>query len=147
MKITLKDVSFSLLDEQGELKGAIVKLNEKVEQEYERLENKKDELELNLNNAYLVPSPSPTFKGIKRLIENISEEDDGKIHAEIKEGVERALKRVGVVRPKLNVADLFFQGLYGECDFEGINSAVLDKHFKVVRVPGWVYYKMNKGLN
>lgn len=110
MKITLKDVYFSVLDEQGELKGELVEYKSAVDVtvQYE------DELKLNYNSSYIYDEP-------KR-------------------------KRVGVVRPKLNVVDLLFQGLYGECDFEGINSTALDKYFKVVRVPGWVYYKMNKGV-
>lgn len=146
MKITLKDVSFSLLDEQGELKGAVVKLNEAVEQVYQHEDNLQVEHKSNYDSAYIVASPSPTFKGIKRLIDDISESDEFNYHKEMRLAVEKSLKRVGVVRPKLNAADLIFQGLYGSCDFEGINSPVLDKYFKVVRVPGWIYYKMNKGM-
>lgn len=144
MKITLKDVSFSLLDEQGELKGAVVKLNEAVEREYKQMDEKEDELKLDLNFDPLLINVNE-FPGVEQVastyIEHIEKE-----WKEQMEGVKRAVKRVGVVRPKLNVADLLFQGLYGECDFEGINSEVLDKYFKVVRVPGWVYYKMNKGV-
>lgn len=103
MKITLKDVSFSLLNEQGEPQGELFESKSALEVDIKR----EGELELNYDKP-------------KR-------------------------KRVGVVRPKLNAADLLFQTVYGECDFDGINSAVLDKHFKVVRVPGWIYYKMNKG--
>lgn len=141
------DISVSLNDEQGELKQALGKLNDMVEQAYEHLEEKEVEPKINLNNRFLVAAAySSHFKGTEKLIDDIAEEDKRNFHDEIKEGVKRALKRVGVVRPKLNAADLIFQGLYGECDFEGINSAVLDKYFKVVRVPGWVYYKMNKGV-
>jgi hypothetical protein len=144
------DISISLKDEQGELKRALGKLNDMVEQEYERLEEKEVELELNQLEIhipeYMRSSPSPSAQTIREAIENMSLGDDREIHKKMKEGVERALKRVGVVRPKLNAADLLFQGLYGSCDFEGINSEVLDKHFKVVRVPGFVYYKMNKGV-
>ena len=140
------DISVSLNDEQGELKRAVDKLNDMVEQEYERSEEKEVEPKINLNNRFLVAAANPFYEGIVKLIDDIAEEDKRNFHDEIKEGVERALKRVGVVRPKLNAADLLFQGLYGSCDFEGINSPVLDKYFKVVRVPGWVYYKMNKGV-
>lgn len=141
------DISVSLNDEQGELKRALDKLNDMVEQEYERLEEKEVEPKFNLNNRFLVAAANSSYlKGIEKLIDDIEEADKRNFHDEIKYGVQRALKRVGVVRPKLNAADLFFQGLYGECDFEGINSPVLDKYFKVVRVPGWVYYKMNKGV-
>lgn len=144
MKIVLKDVSFSLLDEQGELKSAVVKLNEAVEHEYKQMDEKEDELKVDLNFDPLLIS-SNEFPGVEQVastyIAHIEKE-----WKEQMEGVKRAVKRVGVVRPKLNATDLFFQTVYGECDFEGINSEVLDKHFKVVRVPGFVYYKMNKGV-
>jgi len=145
MKITLKDVYFSVLDEQGELKGAVVKLNEAVEHEYKQMDEKEGELKLDsFFNPLLISSNE--FPGVEQVVSTYVEHIE-KEWKEQMEGVGRvAAKRVGVVRPKLSSADVWYQAVYGECDFEGINSAVLDKYFKVVRVPGWVYYKMNKGM-